>query len=167
MFGSNYKLLRFFKEVKEIKGRKKIHKMIYLLQQMGYEFDCEYTYCHYGPYSSQLQMILDRMSIDELLNERILPNNSYQYSITNNGVQLCDMLENEGVVKSFDMPLDTVEMLNSKDASLLELASTIVFVRNARYSPEEEYNKIKELKPHLIHRYEEANSFLKELGLQE
>lgn len=164
MFG-NYKFLRFFKEVGGVKGRKKIHKMIYLLQQMGYEFNCEYAYCHYGPYSSQLQMILDRMSINEMLNECVINNNCYEYSITDYGTQLCAMLEREEIVNEFKVPLKTIELLNKKDASLLELASTIVFVRNASYSLEEEYNKIKELKPRLIDRYDEAKIFLEELDL--
>lgn len=158
MFEDNYKILVFFKAM-SIKGRKKIHKIIYLLQQLGFDFGCQYIYSHYGPYSPQLQMELDEASSQKFLQESFL-NNTYEYSLTNEGFNFCNSLKEAEFVDEFEIPTELLRILNSKDTSLLELAATIVFVRESGYDPDRLYEKVKDLKPHLIKRYDEAMTLL-------
>lgn len=163
MFNDFYKILSIFKDVKTIRGRKRLQKIIYIMQQLGYDFGCEYTYCHYGPYSPQLQMKIDRMCQYGLINETV-HSSTYEYSQTDRGQELCETLEKASLMEHYNIPVDLIKKLINNDVNLLELASTIMYVRQSGYSDEQVFFKVKELKPHLEKYYNEAIYLLDELN---
>lgn len=162
MFEEDYKILSLFREMGKIKGRKKMHKIVYLLQHLGHDFGCEYIYCHYGPYSPQLQLKLDRMSQQGIISEEMI-SGTYEYSSSTRGLGMCDALEKADIVDKFQVSLDLLRVLNCKDTNLLELASTVIFVKESGYNPTGVFEKVGELKPHLMNRYTEAEEFLNQI----
>jgi uncharacterized protein YwgA len=60
----------------QLEGRKRMQKVVFLLQCAGCPFEAEYTLHHYGPYSSELAQLTDEMVQVGLLQE-----NSATYSI--------------------------------------------------------------------------------------
>lgn len=79
---------------KAIRGRTRLQKMLFLLQQKYKKCNFQYDfYPHdYGPYSSTLQSDIDDLVIDDYLNEIEFPLASgkvgYNYSITAKGKSL-------------------------------------------------------------------------------
>jgi uncharacterized protein YwgA len=55
--------------VTQIEGRKKLQKMVHILQEFGVPFDVSYGYHFYGPFSEQLQDSLQSFQHDGLIHE--------------------------------------------------------------------------------------------------
>lgn len=147
MFQTTYQLLTLFHSVEEIRGRKKLQKMVHLLKSSGTDFPFKYRYHHYGPYSSQLQSEMDQLVSQEFL-EETFEDGAYTYHITERGREFKTMLEKDGGF-SFSLQDDIVEQLADKSTPFLEMFSTYVFLLESGDTKAEGKAKAEELKPHL------------------
>lgn len=112
--------------VTEIEGRKKLQKMVHILQQFGVPFDVTYGYHHYGPFSEQLQDSLQSFQHDGLIHETHV---SGQFPTSRFAVdpKLLELLDLVGVSASPPWESFAIE-LNSKTPRDLEAISTLLYV---------------------------------------
>lgn len=143
------KLVSLVKIIREIEGRTKFHKMVYILKNKEVSFNEKFKYHNYGPYSPDLQL-----EIDELVDRKILietVHKPYKYSV-NNKLSDDNFTDTELYSKNI-----LIQYLSDQDSQDLELVSTIYFLRNNMYSNNEAIkDKLEILKPHLSDRINKA-----------
>jgi len=127
----------------KVDGRKKLQKMVYLAQQLGWRFTEDFKYHLYGPFSEQLANEIEEMKAFGFVteNRRV---GRYSCSLTQQGEALIDKYpDSSGSAwfKSF------VADLNKHDARTLELMATVLFLVKCRYSENQILDAIKTLKP--------------------
>lgn len=154
-------LLQLFEHVQKIYGRKKLQKMVHLLQYSGSDFNMKYSYYHYGPYSSELQRELEELVDNKyILEEKV--GEGYEYSLTNEGRIFLNLIRKNIGKRDSNLSKDKIDILNQQCSQFLEVLSTYVFLIDNGYTNYEAYEKTKELKPHLIDRYlEDVKDFYK------
>lgn len=143
MLPNHAKLMHFFEVANEVTGRKKLQKMIYILQKCKVPFEEKYQFHFYGPYSEELTLRMEELCnlgfINEVKEDR---SNYYQYnySITENGQQFLEQF-------TLDMPEidDKVELLKGKSSRFLELVSTMLYFDD--FTRDEVIEKIYTVKP--------------------
>ena len=162
MLDNHAKLMQFFQVASEVTGRKKLQKMIYILQKCKVPFEEKYHFHFYGPYSEELTLRVEELCNLGFLKEEREDKSSYfqyHYHITNDG---------EGFLKQFslDMPDITgkVELLKSQSSRFLELVSTLLYFDDL--SDGERVEKVHKVKPKQKFtplEIEEALTFIKEV----
>lgn len=125
MLINHAKLIHFFRLTGGVTGRKKLQKMIYILQKSGVPFEEKYQFHFYGPYSEELTL-----RVEELCNLGFIEETredkanyfQYHYDVTAAGE---DFLEQS----SLNMPDITAktELLQSRSSRFLELVSTLLY----------------------------------------
>ncbi|GGB34980.1 hypothetical protein GCM10011409_10550 [Lentibacillus populi] len=125
MLTNHAKLMQFFSIAKEVTGRKKLQKMIYILQKNNVPFAEKYQFHFYGPYSEELSLRIEELTnLGFISEEREEKSNYYQYhyQITGDGREFLNQF-------TLDMPDFTlmVERLNTKSSRFLELVSTMLY----------------------------------------
>lgn len=151
----------------EIRGRKKLQKIVHILQCFGHPFREEFGYLHFGPYSAQLRSELDQLKRLGLIEETSSNTDvmGYPELICRATPKLGDQLQQFGLN---DVPTwaPTVEQLNGLETPLLEAMSTVLFLQ-ARGFKETLLNKrFGELKPALFHRFDDAMNHIDSLRSQ-
>ena len=157
-------LLKFFKAAKEVQGRKKLQKMIYLLQVKGYPFNQKFDYHYYGPYSGELADQVALLVESGRIKERT--------ETTFSGYQTYNYVYNEGNQEVWpnDANLDRefvgdVHRLNELEARDLELFATVAFLLQEGKTREYIMSKLPSLKAeqnYTTQEIERAFEFLKE-----
>ena len=160
MFDSTYRLLQLFSLAGEIRGRKKLQKMIYLFTVHGEDFPYSFEYNHYGPYSAPLQEEVRSLVEQGLLSERH-EEETYYYTITEKGLTFKKSLEEEGGYR-FMIDERLLQTLNGESAPFLEMVSTYAYLLNSGYGKEQAMAKAADLKPHLTGYLENAVRFYEE-----
>lgn len=61
-----------------IKGRKRLQKVVYLLQQAGCNLDCQFTLHYFGPYSRDVADACDEMVAAGLVDECVVQESSFK-----------------------------------------------------------------------------------------
>jgi len=114
---------------KELAGRVRLQKMIYLLDQLGMNSGFSYEYHHYGPYSSDLAAATEDAKAFDLISEefRYREIDGMRYSIFRPN------WNEEGDTESFlkeDVALSesVIERLKATNSTVLELAATIHWI---------------------------------------
>lgn len=125
MLINHAKLMHFFKIAKEVTGRKKLQKMIYILQKCKVPFEEKYQFHFYGPYSEELTLRTEELCNLGFINEvKEDKSNYYQYNytITENGQAFLEQF-------TLDMPEieGQVGLLKGKSSRFLELVSTMLY----------------------------------------
>lgn len=174
MINNKIGLIKVLEEAKEINGRVKLQKIIYLLQQkskmitknMG--FDYNYVYYNHGPFSKELAEDITEISRNTGEIIEIEPSEQgtpwiYQYSSKNTTAYAkYDVMELFGMDQiAFKSEIGN---LNSQSYELLELTATIVYLYNKVSIKEEKKlkDKCNVLKPHLINLFEKAYELAQE-----
>lgn len=107
-----------------IVGRTRLQKVMYLLDQLGLDSGFKYTYHHYGPYSSDLsEAVSDAIAcnlVSETEDYRL--SDGVPYSIFETRSDDFKEMGDEDLVRS-------LKKLNSKSATILELAATIHWLK--------------------------------------
>lgn len=134
---TRYQLAKLVKWAGTLHSRKRLQKVVFLLQAGGCPFDAEYTLHHYGPYSQEVARLSDEMVQVGLLNEESEQNQvglQYSYDLPDSVEK--EIAELEGTAKGKKMaahlsPFEAQakELLNKTDLWLLEVASTMVYFR--------------------------------------
>ncbi|MCZ0702545.1 uncharacterized protein YwgA [Natronobacillus azotifigens] len=125
MLTNHAKLMNFFVTAKEVVGRKKLQKMIYILQKCDVPFEEKFTFHFYGPYSEELTLRIEEMCnlgfIEETKEEK---SNyyQYQYQTTSAGIDFLDHVK-------VDLPLFSkkVDLLKEQSSRFLELVATMLY----------------------------------------
>ena len=136
-------IMQFFEIAKKVEGRIKLQKVIYILQTKGLvNFELDYKYALYGPYSQDLQLQIDYLTIIGFLKETGKTN--YTYEVNNKFPIPINVEDDINENKSF------IEELLNKESQLLELTSTIYYLKSYNYKEQDDIEKkLSLLKPNL------------------
>lgn len=148
---NRYQLAMLVKWAGTLETRKRLQKVVYLLQAGGCKLDVEYTLHHYGPYSHDVASLADEMVQAGLLCEEEKPNalagTSFSYRLSESAQQQLDRSEQGPDHKQRLGPLGEYEslakrLLGVSNLRELELAATIAYF-HAR-NPGEDWEKTRE-----------------------
>lgn len=125
MLANHAKLMQFFSVAKEVTGRKKLQKMIYILQKCHVPFEEKYQFHFYGPYSEELSLRVEELAnLGFITEEKEDKKNFHQYNyrITDDGQEFLNQF-------ALDMPdfSEQVALMKQKSSRFLELVSTMLF----------------------------------------
>lgn len=140
----------------EIKGRKKLQKIVYILQEAGGPFRERFGMLHYGPYSSELKSELDLLVDD---NNRLIAEEkvqeAYETYVYSPGEKLDELLTS---VEATPEPswAKTARDLNKRSAQMLEAVSTILFLQRRGFDSDRIEERFKKIKPQLAALFDEA-----------
>lgn len=157
MLINHAKLIQFFQIAKEVTGRKKLQKMIYILQKSKVPFEEKYQFHFYGPYSEELTLRVEELCNLGFLDETREDKASYfqyHYHVTPEGESFLEQF-------TLDMPeMDgKIDLLKSKSSRFLELVSTMLYFEHLPES--EQIEKLHQVKPKQNFTEEEINEALK------
>lgn len=143
MFSAYRSLTELLLSAGEIRGRKKLQKMVFIAQSLGHPFGEAFQMHMWGPYSETLALKLREMSEWGFASEEMLPgpggNSHYVYRPGPEAERIAAVVDSELT--------DLVNFMNKKDATLLEGVATALFLR-AQDVPEAEVStRLSRLKP--------------------
>ena len=136
MLRSNYFLLKFFNEIKTMRGRKKFQKIIYILKYIGCPIEYRFFMHYYGPYSSDLASSVDNLVEKDLLSEGLhtvgLGLQEFSYKLTSEGKIYLKQLEKNDIDGELRKKtagwVGVLKTLNNDfNVNELELTSTILY----------------------------------------
>lgn len=157
MLQTMHQLLTFFDSVEKVEGRKKLQKMIHLLNNAEQNFPFKYQYYHYGPFSSTLQYEVNRLVEEDYVKETQV-NGAYVYAITEKGRKFKELLEREGKFH-FNFDRDLLQSMSHEESQFLEVVSTYAFLIESGDSFEQAKSRTAQLKSHLSGYLENAIQF--------
>ena len=128
MLMNHSKVMQFFSVVGEVTGRKKLQKMIYILQSCGVPFEEKYQFHFYGPYSEELSLRIEELcNLGFIEEEKEDKSNyiQYHYQITEHGVDFLEHFQS-------DMPdfSEQANLLLAESSRFLELVATMLFFKD-------------------------------------
>ncbi|MEW5795906.1 MAG: hypothetical protein AB1772_06050 [Candidatus Zixiibacteriota bacterium] len=133
-------------------SRKKLHKLVFLLQAAGEDFDQEFIYHNYGVFSPTLAHDLDEARGSQLIAEsRSVDRGGYTLSLPTDGGETPSV----GIQIS-PKCADLVRRLAGKSPQHLEVLSTIIYLSQHYYAADAIREKLKILKPDLSDHYSAA-----------
>src|SRR5690625_3020122 len=143
MLTDHAKLLRFFAEMKKVTGRKKLQKMIFILQACGVPFQEKYQFHIYGPYSEELTLRMEELcNLGFIYEEKEEMSHyvQYIYEITDEGLEFLNQIQPS-------MPDFTVEakLLQQESSRFLELTATMLYFQDLNRQEVEQ--KVYDVKP--------------------
>lgn len=136
---TRYQLAKIVEWAGTFQSRKRMQKLIFLLQASGCPLDVDYDLHHYGPYSQDVAMLTDQMVGANLLTEtkEARPyGEQYSYALTEGARR--QILEYEAGPRGSGPAEEMARFqalgreLYECDLRELEIASTIVFFRKQR-----------------------------------
>lgn len=144
--------MQLFLLVGKIEGKIKLQKIIFILQEKQViNFELDYKFAQYGPYSESLQIELEYLSRIGFLKE-VSTADSYTYEINKEFPIKIDL--SQDVVSNQKLILSLIE----QESQLLEVTSTIYYLKARHYKEEKSIeDKIRILKPNLQDKI--ANAF--------
>jgi len=119
------KIVRFVSLAKEVTGRKKFQKMIYIAKKMQFPFSEKYELHMYGPYSEELTLRIEELCEMGFLNEERVDKGSYiqyEYKVTSEGYRFSEIGQN--VPEQLG---GFIDMMQVKSSRFLELVSTLLY----------------------------------------
>ncbi|MFD1036899.1 YwgA family protein [Virgibacillus byunsanensis] len=143
MLNNHTKLMQFFSVAKEVTGRKKLQKMIYILQKCDVPFEEKYQFHVYGPYSEELTLRMEELcNLGFVHEEKEEKSNyhQYHYQITKDGHEFLSQF-------AMEMPdmSERIGLLNNQSSRFLELVSTMLYFDDLPHNNMNE--KINTVKP--------------------
>jgi uncharacterized protein YwgA len=152
-----------FKATTGIEGRKKLQKMVHILQAFGVPFGVRFGYHHYGPFSEDLQDKIQTLQYDKLIKEEPVVG-PLRTSVFRPEGRLLRLLAMVGI-ESLPAWCPFAVELNQKTPRELESISTLLYIESIyghAATPEVMENEFKILKPHLVARLAPAQRTLAE-----
>jgi uncharacterized protein YwgA len=133
---TRYQLAKLVEWAGTFHSRKRMQKLVFLLQAAGCPLDADYDLHHYGPYSQDLARLTDEMVREKLLEERIEIHpygEQYSYTLPEASRRQIDEYEAEPrggpPAEQLARFQALARTLYQADLRELEVASTIVFFR--------------------------------------
>lgn len=162
MLNDHQRLMNLFAASKEIVGRKKLQKMVYISKKLGFPFQEKFEFHFYGPYSEELTLRVEELCnfgfIEETMEDK---GNYYQYKyeVTENGREFVN-LSNMVIPKLEECLMN----LNQKSARFLELVSTVLyFDQLPKIEVEEKIHTLKRKQSYTEEEITEAYTYIEEL----
>jgi uncharacterized protein len=162
MLKEHAKIMRLVEVVGEVKGRKKLQKMVYIAKKMQVDFEERFEFHMFGPYSEELTLRMDELCSLGLVDEQWETKGAievYRYTLSDVG---------RDFVKFHQVELGAgealIERMNKENSRFLELVSTIIYFEHLSY--EEMKNKVFTLKSKQKYTEEEIQkglAFIEEL----
>ncbi|HTV49218.1 MAG TPA: hypothetical protein VMG59_12325 [Phycisphaerae bacterium] len=147
-------VLRLINALREVKGRKKLQKIVHILQSRGYNFPHYFGYLHYGPYSSSLAAEVNALVSCNLVSENGT-GEEYEPFIYKPEETARVLLQDLNITgKPPWLPL--ARYLNAKDANYLEAMSTVLYLKSNNFTGKALKERFSKLKPNLKRYYEDA-----------
>ena len=150
---TKYQLAKLILMAGGLRSRKRVQKTIHLLLAAGCPLDVDFRLHYYGPYSSELADLLDRMTDSGILRETEQPTEvgiRYDYELDEPMRESLEAYEQTAKGRAAKEEMATYEeVLNTlckTGPRVLELASTIVAFREAGCSWEEALGEAAEFK---------------------
>lgn len=129
----------------EVRGRKKLQKMVFVAQSLGYPFQEPFELHVWGPYSEVLALKLKEMTEWGFAAEEVLPGPAgNQHYVYRPGPNAGRVLDGEPAGEQLGALL---QHLNGQEATFLEGVATVLYLR-AKGEPEASVGeKLSRLKP--------------------
>lgn len=146
----------------QIMGRKKIQKIIYIIQEMKNPFQppFEFKWNYYGVYSDELA---DELSVGEFFNI-IQETPVVEYDYRSYAIETVEETMTEATFIKEDTQLrKLIQFLNGKESRLLEVLSSIMFFEKKGFTDEEVRNEVFRFKGHLREFFDDAYNVLNEI----
>lgn len=128
MLEDHAKLLAFFEQAKEVVGRKRLQKMIYILKKNGIDFSEQCSFHFYGPYSEELSTRIEELSNLGFIRENKEKEkgyHQYRYQLTDEGISFLDQTKPK--LPNISALIDE---MNANSSRFLELVSTMLYFDN-------------------------------------
>ncbi len=156
-------ILKLVQELKSVEGRKKLQKIVFILQSQGHPFPQHFGYLHYGPYSSELASEIDTL-VDGNLMEQSGGGGQYNPYTYTPGKTLAKLLREVGDSQAPSWsPL--AQLLNSRDANFLEALSTVLYLRQSGFDGKRLDARFAALKPALTGLLPKVKAFAQQHSL--
>ena len=166
MFKSKYYVLKIIEIAgNKVSGRKRLQKLSYLMQRIGFPNQFDFIYHRFGPYSAELSSTMSDLSALGLVKETN-EKKVFEYKITKEGKTFIKLLEKNKLVEKYITPNEiekAANFISKQDPSLLELVSTIIFLMEYGKSNKNACKEAGKLKPHLADRLDDAQKILQNL----
>lgn len=136
-------------------GRKKLQKIVFILQAEDYEFPQEFGYLHYGPYSVEVRQGLDLLVANDLISEEQELDGDYPPYEYRPSDRLGEFLS-----RFEDAPTEPPSWseraieLNKRSPKELESLATVVFLMQRDFKGGRLEERFKRLKPNLANFFE-------------
>ncbi|MBP1969826.1 uncharacterized protein YwgA [Virgibacillus natechei] len=162
MMTNHARLMQFFSVAKEVTGRKKMQKMIYILQKSHVPFEEKYHFHFYGPYSEELTLRIEELCNLGFIGEEKQDKSNYsqyQYTINPAGEAFLDQFH-------VDMPdiSEQVEMLQNRTSRFLELVATMLYFEDLPvHETIEKVHAIKPKQQYTDEEMQDALNFIKKV----
>jgi len=157
------RVAQLLRVLQKVEGRKKLHKEVHILQELGYPFTERFLYSYYGMYSQELRSEVDSLARDNLIREEPSLNAANEYTYTIKSTPELDHFLDELKVKKEPVWAPLARQLNVLSAQILEGISTILFLRRRGLAGEELKRRFHALKPHLASIYTKCEAKAKNL----
>lgn len=130
-----------------VEGRKKLQKMVHILQVAGAPFPERFELSHFGAYSSELKAEIDAMCSEDLLSEKPVQSGFKTYVIKP-GKALKSLFTELGV-RTNEPWVELAKKLNGETAQTLEGISTVLYLKERKWNGDSLRARFVALKPHL------------------
>lgn len=142
MLKEHAKLMMLLQEAKEVTGRKKLQKIVYISKKFNFNFQEKFNFHFYGPYSEELSLQLEELTNLGFINELKEDKGNYtqyKYQLSEEGREYLKLYptEMEGYHRF-------VQVLNGETSRFLELVSTVLYF--SKLSHEEIIKKVQKVK---------------------
>lgn len=129
MFSPYRSLTQMLMVAGEIRGRKKLQKMVYIAQELGYPFPEPFALHMWGPYSEILTVKLKEMTDWGFAQEEALPGPAgNQHYVYKPGPHAERVLAEPGAGPDEGFA-ELVRYLNAQDATFLEGVATVMYLQ--------------------------------------
>ncbi|WP_257347523.1 YwgA family protein [Pseudalkalibacillus decolorationis] len=162
MLEHHARLIAMFDYAREVVGRKKLQKMVYIAKKLNFPFCEKYQFHFYGPYSEELTLRVEELcnlGFLEETKEKVGGYYQYRYILTDEG---------GGFLKHYEMDLASlktcVTSMNEQPSRILELISTIMYFDHlAKEEVVEKVKTVKQKQKYTDEEIEEAFRYIEEL----
>jgi uncharacterized protein YwgA len=133
---NRYQLAKIIQWAGTFRSRKRMQKLIFMLQAAGCPLEADYDLHHYGPYSSDVARLTGELVSENLLNETSEPlsyGEQYSYSLSKDASRQISIYEASprglDLARQMEKYYLLAQKLYATDLKELEVAATIVFFR--------------------------------------
>lgn len=131
---THYQLAKLVEWAGTLRSRKRLQKVVYLLQAAGCPLDADFFLHYYGPYSQDVALVTNEMAREKLLAETTTgrhPHEQYNYELTESTREQMAEFESSPrgeATLSLMAPFEAkARRLFAVDVKLVEYASTIAY----------------------------------------
>jgi uncharacterized protein YwgA len=166
---TRYQLAKLVEWAETLHSRKRLQKVVFLLQNAGCPFEADFTLHYFGPYSQDVAHIADEMTQAGLLDEKEEETGigkTFHYALTEKTKGLLSDFEQSSKGRNEAKAIESFKAkaieLMKEDLKDLEYAATLVFFRQRKMEWDEAIDKTCQFKK--LRRNSRALSRAKELA---